>query len=224
MEKIPARCSFGEDSFVFYVFCGMKLEALRAQIFRRWSLSGRRWIIKYCLPSLTDTYCPLCEDGDVDIMYDIHKEHATNPIIIMRVENNESTIMDPAEKDYRYAHTELTNYAVHRGFDWFYIKNDQSRVTARCKGQGCPWRVHASMLGDGLDFAIKTMNNVHTCGCDLKSQHHPRTSKKWIAELVKKKMAHTPQYRPCDMVKDIASDYGVRVPYHQAWCGREVAV
>ncbi|MQM07142.1 hypothetical protein Taro_039979 [Colocasia esculenta] len=37
-------------------------------------------------------------------------------------------------------------------------------------------------------------------------------------------MAHTPHYRPCDMVKDIASDYGVHVPYHQAWCGREVAV
>ncbi|MQM19210.1 hypothetical protein Taro_052209, partial [Colocasia esculenta] len=80
------------------------------------------------------------------------------------------------------------------------------------------------MLGDGPDFAIKIMNNVHTCGCDLKSQHHPRTSKKWIAELVKKKMAHTPHYRPCDMVKDIASDYGVCMPYHQAWCGREVAV
>ncbi|MQM01764.1 hypothetical protein Taro_034521 [Colocasia esculenta] len=70
---------------------------------------------------------------------------------------------------------ELTNYAIYRGFDWFYIKNDHSRVTARCKGEGCPWRVHASMLGDGLDFVIKTMNNVHTCGCSLKRQHHPRT-------------------------------------------------
>ncbi|MQM10699.1 hypothetical protein Taro_043599 [Colocasia esculenta] len=37
-------------------------------------------------------------------------------------------------------------------------------------------------------------------------------------------MAHTPHYCPCDMVKGIASDYGVRVPYHQAWCGRELAV
>ncbi|MQL92052.1 hypothetical protein Taro_024672, partial [Colocasia esculenta] len=120
--------------------------------------------------------------------------------------------------------TKLTNYAIYRGFYWFYIKNDHSRVTARCKGEGCPWRVHASMLGDGPDFAIKTMNNVHTCGCDLKSQHHPRTSKKRIADLVKKKMAHTLHYRPCEMVKDIASDYGVRVPYHQAWCDREVAV
>ncbi|MQM07079.1 hypothetical protein Taro_039913 [Colocasia esculenta] len=99
MEKIPAHCSFGQDSFVFYVFYRMKLD------------------------------------------------------------------------------TELTNYAIYRGSDWFYIKNDHSHVTARCKGEGCPWQVHASMLEDGPDFAIKTMNNVHTCGCDLKSQHHPRTSK-----------------------------------------------
>jgi len=73
---------------------------------------------------------------------------------------------------------ELTNYAIARGFNWKYLKNDSVRLTVRCNVSVCPWRLHASVVRGGPQFAIKSLNNIHTCGCDIMSDGHPRTSKK----------------------------------------------
>ncbi|KAL2231732.1 UNVERIFIED_CONTAM: hypothetical protein Sindi_1767600 [Sesamum indicum] len=38
----------------------------------------------------------------------------------------------------------LRDWCVRKGFDVEYIKNEKSRVTAKCKFEGCNWRIHAS--------------------------------------------------------------------------------
>ena len=109
----------------------------------------------------------------------------------------------------------LTNYAMSKGFDWQYLKNDLNRLTVKCKDAKCQWRVHTSTVGHGSEFVIKTMNNIHTCGCDIMTRGHPRSSKKWVSSIVKNKLTDTPTYRACDMKRDIQREYGICIPYHQ---------
>ncbi|MQL92761.1 hypothetical protein Taro_025393 [Colocasia esculenta] len=119
---------------------------------------------------------------------------------------------------------ELTNYAIARGFNWKYLKNDSVRLTVRCNHAIYPWRLHASVVREGPQFAIKSLNNIHSCGCDIMSDGHPQTSKKWVANAVKGKLVDKPTYRASEMMRDIRRDYGISIPYHQAWWGKEVAV
>ncbi|MQL93962.1 hypothetical protein Taro_026614 [Colocasia esculenta] len=119
---------------------------------------------------------------------------------------------------------ELTNYAIARGFNWKYLKNDSVRLIVRCNVTVCPWRLHASVVRGGPQFAIKSINNKHTCGCDIMSDEHPRTSKKWVANAVKGKLVDKPTYRASEMMSDIRREYGICIPYHQAWWGKEVVV
>ncbi|MQL92850.1 hypothetical protein Taro_025486 [Colocasia esculenta] len=119
---------------------------------------------------------------------------------------------------------ELTNYAIAQGFNWKYLKNDSVRLTERCYVVVCPWRLHASVVREGPKFAIKSLNNMHSCGCDIMSDGHPRTSKKWAANVVKGKLVDKPTYRASEMMRDIRRDYGISITYHQAWWGKEVVV
>ncbi|MQM18072.1 hypothetical protein Taro_051057 [Colocasia esculenta] len=119
---------------------------------------------------------------------------------------------------------ELTNYAIARGFNWKYLKNDSVRLTVRCNVSVCLWRLHASVVRGGPQFAIKSLNNIHTCGCEIMSDGHPRTSKKWVANAVKGKLVDKPTYRASEMMSDIRREYDICIPYHQAWWGKEVAV
>lgn len=117
----------------------------------------------------------------------------------------------------------LTKYAISRGFDYSFIKNELSRLTVRCKVSTCGWFLHATKIGLGPHFKIKSLSNVHTCGGGLSTQRHPKASKKWVSSIVMEKIADEPLYRPKDIKKDLFREYGVDVPYHQAWLGKDVA-
>ncbi|MQL84400.1 hypothetical protein Taro_016913 [Colocasia esculenta] len=70
-------------------------------------------------------------------------------------------------------------------------------------------------LTGGPEFAIKSLNSIHSCGCDIMSDGHPRTSKKWVANAVKGKLVDKPTCRASEMMRDIRRDYGISIPYHQ---------
>ncbi|MQL75199.1 hypothetical protein Taro_007565 [Colocasia esculenta] len=112
---------------------------------------------------------------------------------------------------------DLTKYAISRGFDFTFTKNDSTRVTVHCKIATCAWSLHAIRVGLGPQFKIKILDNVHSCGGGLSTQKHPRASKKW------EKIVDAPLYMPKDIKKDIFREYGVDLPYHQVWLGKEVA-
>ncbi|MQL87178.1 hypothetical protein Taro_019714 [Colocasia esculenta] len=80
-----------------------------------------------------------------------------------------------------HVRNELTKFAMARGFDYIFVKNDLTRVTVKCKVAKCNWYFHAIRVGGGPHFQIKQLDNVHTCGGGLSTQRHPRASKKWIA-------------------------------------------
>ncbi|MQM04383.1 hypothetical protein Taro_037177 [Colocasia esculenta] len=200
-------------------------------------------MLKYLLPMDTHVEQVLLDDGDVQAMFDLHKcqgtsfinlqVHAVDTRCLSTHASRQSGDPQPLDRIHSVGQVfrskellqmELTNYAIARGFNWKYLKNDSVRLTVRCNVAVCPWRLHAFVIREGPQFAIKSLNNIHSCGCDIMSYGHPQTSKKWVANAVKGKLVDKPTYRASEMMRDIRRDYGISIPYHQAWWGKEVAV
>ncbi|XP_038976647.1 uncharacterized protein LOC120107444 [Phoenix dactylifera] len=121
-------------------------------------------------------------------------------------------------------HDSIRNFCIANCRDFVFMKNDRERVTVECAYEECEWRIHASRLGNGEKFAIKKMNGNHTCGGGMQVRSHPKASKRWVSNIVKDKLQDMPLYKPTDIVKDIRREYGVQLPYHQAWHGKELAM
>ncbi|KAL5827111.1 hypothetical protein ACOSQ4_018908 [Xanthoceras sorbifolium] len=43
-----------------------------------------------------------------------------------------------------------SNYAIQEGVNLHRVKNEKNRLTYKCKGEGCSWRIYASCMIDGL--------------------------------------------------------------------------
>ncbi|XP_077227852.1 uncharacterized protein LOC143860891 [Tasmannia lanceolata] len=123
-------------------------------------------------------------------------------------------------RDFREA---LCKYALAKGFVYKFSSNDSNRVTAKCKGEGCPWRIHASKLPTVQKFMVKTMNDVHTCGGETVKKRQPHIKQQWIADLVKDKLRDNPDCTPKEITTNLYQDYGVNLTYQQAWRGKELA-
>ncbi|PIA37919.1 hypothetical protein AQUCO_02900047v1 [Aquilegia coerulea] len=116
----------------------------------------------------------------------------------------------------------LRKYSIAHGFAYVLKKNDPLRVTAKCKSEGCPWRIHASRLSTTPFFCIKKMNPEHTCeGSVVTSGYQATTS--WVASIIKDKLRESPNYKPKDIAEDFKRDYGIELKYAQAWRGKEIA-
>ncbi|KAL4324050.1 hypothetical protein GQ457_11G016160 [Hibiscus cannabinus] len=116
----------------------------------------------------------------------------------------------------------LRKYAIAHQFAFRFIKNDGHRVTAKCKAEGCSWRIHASKESATQLISIKTMNPTHTCGGGAVSSGLQATGS-WVASIVKEKLKVFPEYKPKDIVNDIKQEYGIDLNYYQAWRGKESA-
>ena len=52
----------------------------------------------------------------------------------------------------------IRHFAVKKGFEFAKLKTDKTRFIAQCKGEGCPWRIHASRIWD--DKTIEVIMSV----------------------------------------------------------------
>ncbi|KAF8394741.1 hypothetical protein HHK36_020958 [Tetracentron sinense] len=117
----------------------------------------------------------------------------------------------------------LRMYSIAHGFAYKFENNDRRRVTAKCKAEGCPWRVNASKLSTTQLFKIMKMNKIHTCGAGTDTANRPRATEKLVASIVMEKLRETPNYKPKEIVNDIRQDLGIEVPYSMAWRGIKIA-
>ncbi|KAG8380435.1 hypothetical protein BUALT_Bualt06G0015000 [Buddleja alternifolia] len=70
----------------------------------------------------------------------------------------------------------VRSHAITWQRDIKFVKNDDKRVKAKCRGKNCAWVLHASRNGDkSCTFQVKTLNTVHKCGRSL-SKHRFVTS------------------------------------------------
>ncbi|CAM0879435.1 unnamed protein product [Alopecurus aequalis] len=122
-------------------------------------------------------------------------------------------------KDFR---AQLCKYAIGKGFVYRFIKNETTRVTVKCVGAGCTWRLHASESSRNKKFVIKKMTDEHTCGGEG-GEGQRRATRQWLTTIIKEKLNENSLLKPKDLVKEIYEEYGVLLTYSQVWRGREVA-
>ncbi|KAK1587020.1 hypothetical protein Q3G72_008652 [Acer saccharum] len=96
----------------------------------------------------------------------------------------------------------LTDYAIQEGFNFKKIKNDKNMLTWACLAENCPWRLHASIVGDDTTMQVKTYNSNHTCHRIYKSQE---AKAKWIASKFEVLVKNNPRIH-CGVISDLLRD------------------
>ncbi|XP_017231450.1 uncharacterized protein LOC108205860 [Daucus carota subsp. sativus] len=135
--------------------------------------------------------------------------------IVMQWENI-ITGVDQRFSDFTEFRDALHKYSIAHGFTYKFIKNESQRVAVKCKAEGCPWRIWASMVSGTQLFCIKKMNSTHTCeGAAVKAKH--RVARDWVGNIIKEKLKVSPNYKTRDIVGDIKREYGIELNYSQAY-------
>ncbi|KAK8503914.1 hypothetical protein V6N12_019083 [Hibiscus sabdariffa] len=73
----------------------------------------------------------------------------------------------------------LAAYAISKGFDIKYKRNESSRIRARCKAEGCPFEIFAGVDNRDGFFKIKTLVNDHSCSITFRNT---RASYKFVGK------------------------------------------
>ncbi|MQM02623.1 hypothetical protein Taro_035398 [Colocasia esculenta] len=207
----------------------MELASIHARVSERLGINMQKNMLKYFLPIDGHVEQGLHDDGDVKAMFDLHKCQGTSFINLHIHAVDSCCLSMHASRQSEVLQTRMAllwkpqNRPTYQEAVWNCTtteqkerKNDSVRLTVWCNVDVCPWCLHASVIREDPEFAIKSLNNIYSCGCDIMSDRHPRTSKKWVANAVNGKLVDKPTYRASEMMRDIYRDYGISIPYHQA--------
>ncbi|XP_057976837.1 uncharacterized protein LOC131163988 [Malania oleifera] len=110
--------------------------------------------------------------------------------------------------------------AIAQHFELRIIKSDLIRYFAKCSCEGCPWRIRAVKLPNAPTFTIRSLEGTHTCGKNAQNGHH-QASVDWIVSFIEERLRDNINYKPKDILHDIYEQYGITIPYKQAWRAKE---
>ncbi|OVA07274.1 zinc finger protein [Macleaya cordata] len=110
--------------------------------------------------------------------------------------------------------------AIAQHFELRIIKSDLIRYFAKCATEGCPWRIRAVKLPNVPTFTIRSLEGTHTCGKNAQNGHH-QASVDWIVNFIEERLRDNMNYKPKDILQDIHKQYGITIPYKQAWRAKE---
>nr|XP_043623589.1 uncharacterized protein LOC122595313 [Erigeron canadensis] len=117
--------------------------------------------------------------------------------------------------DFRRA---LNHHAITNEFDYFIEKSEPTRFTARCINMECGWKIHASLMEDGITFQVQE----HSCIRSNKAGNR-RATQGWIANIVTDKLKSDGDVGVPDLMKWISKTYNVELPCHKVFRGKEQA-
>lgn len=100
----------------------------------------------------------------------------------------------------------LRDYTMRTGFKIVRDKNEKARVTAHRATKGCPWRIHASPVAEGISYHIKTLRGEHNCSRIV--QNDDATSP-WIAKKLLNSFEENPNMGIETMQEKLADVYGI---------------
>lgn len=123
----------------------------------------------------------------------------------------------PDVKAFRNA---IKEAAIAQHFELRIIKSDLIRYFAKCATEGCPWRIRAVKLPNAPTFTIRSLEGTHTCGRNAQNGHH-QASVDWIVSFIEERLRDNINYKPKDILHDIHKQYGITIPYKQAWRAKE---
>lgn len=123
----------------------------------------------------------------------------------------------PDVKAFRNA---IKEAAIAQHFELRIIKSDLIRYFAKCATEGCPWRIRAVKVSNAPTFTIRSLEGTHTCGRNAHNGHH-QASVDWIVSFIEERLRDDINYKPKDILHDIQKQYGITIPYKQAWRAKE---
>ncbi|KAL7178937.1 hypothetical protein ACSBR1_042330 [Camellia fascicularis] len=78
------------------------------------------------------------------------------------------------------------------------------------------WNVHGRVENANRFFYIRKLNNVHTCGAEVRTMNHSRMSFDLVADLIVECVRHSPLTCPIHVVWDFKLGYGLRLGIEKA--------
>ncbi|KAH7864667.1 hypothetical protein Vadar_032377 [Vaccinium darrowii] len=108
----------------------------------------------------------------------------------------------------------LRDYTVRTGFKIVREKNEKARVIAHCATKGCPWRIHASPLPDGITYKIKKLRSEHNCSRIVKNSD---ATSPWIAKKLLSSFRENPNMRIETMQEKLVEMYGIECSRSQLY-------
>lgn len=112
----------------------------------------------------------------------------------------------------------MYEYSILWGFTLIRVKNEKKRVTAKCGDPVCDWRVHASLMADGVTFMIKTCTPDHTCTAKEKIT----ASAKWMGQKIEDLVRADRNVKP-EMIRTELLKYGLHPTEMQIFRARRSA-
>ncbi|XP_078158780.1 uncharacterized protein LOC144554295 [Carex rostrata] len=116
----------------------------------------------------------------------------------------------------------LNHHALMNEFEYFIEKSDLTRFTARCVSRDCEWRIHASVLQDGVTFEVRRFIPKHSCTQSNKCSNKCATQG-WVADVVVDKLKSDGDVSAAVLKKWLMRKYNVDVPYMKVFRGKEQA-
>jgi hypothetical protein len=91
----------------------------------------------------------------------------------------------PNIEEFRLA---LSQHAIKNEFEYNMKKSEPDRYTTYCsikREDKCPWRIHASIIGDGVTVKVKKNPAAHDCTSRRKAKKVKNATKFWVYDKVK---------------------------------------
>ncbi|KAF4356500.1 hypothetical protein F8388_026972 [Cannabis sativa] len=114
-----------------------------------------------------------------------------------------------------FANVEVFRKALREHFiandrDFKYISNDQRRVRATCKGNGCEWLIFASRVNsDESTFQVKKLEEEHTCGIPAQPKKRGRPPSANPTDATKKRKERLMKQRQRDNATGLSDNANI---------------
>lgn len=138
----------------------------------------------------------------------------------MEEDEEETFFVGQEFPDVKVFRNAIKEAAIAQHFELRIIKSDLIRYFAKCAAEACPWRIRAVKLPNAPTFAIRSLEGKHTCGRNALNGHH-QASIDWIVSFIEQRLRDNINYKPKDILHDIHQQYGITIPYKQAWRAKE---
>ena len=106
------------------------------------------------LPSEESYYSHLSSDNEYEEMNDDVEVNSFT-------RNNQNMKVESKFENVTCFKRALNHYAIINEFDYFIQKSDPTRFTARCENLDCEWRIHASIMQDGVTFQVSIYQAIY---------------------------------------------------------------
>ncbi len=106
----------------------------------------------------------------------------------------------------------LGAFAIQTQRDFAYVKNDKTRIRAKCKDNGCPWLIFASVERKKKYFQVKGFTEQHTC---YANHNISWATSVWMADEYKELIVGHPGIKPSYIKHHINTDFGLEFSINQ---------